>query len=180
LISVAAPLAVNFTHVTLAVASALVITISIFNGAGRLFWGWLSDAIGRPYAFLSMFIIQIFAFALTPFIGSFALLFIPASLIGLCYGGGFGTMPAFAADFFGPKNAGTIYGVMLTAWSAGGIIGPILIASFGTTARPDYVTPLYIIAVIMVVSCALPFVARILERRQIEQETIQVTAGPGR
>src|SRR6266568_8827602 len=123
LISVAAPLAVNFTHVTLAVASALVITISIFNGAGRLFWGWLSDAIGRPYAFLSMFIIQIFAFALTPFIGSFALLFIPASLIGLCYGGGFGTMPAFAADFFGPKNAGTIYGVMLTAWSAGGIIG---------------------------------------------------------
>ena len=60
---------------------------------------------------------------------------------------GFGTMPAFAADFFGPKNAGTIYGAMLTAWSAGGIVGPILITSFGTAKNPDYDTPLYIIAV---------------------------------
>src|SRR6266581_7473798 len=169
LISVAAPLAVNFTHVTLAVASALVITISIFNGAGRLFWGWLSDAIGRPYSFLSMFVIQIFAFALTPFIGNFALLFIPASIIGLCYGGGFGTMPAFAADFFGPKNAGTIYGVMLTAWSAGAIVGPILIASV------DFRTALYIIAVIMAVSTILPLVARTLARRHAE--TVQAAAG---
>jgi OFA family oxalate/formate antiporter-like MFS transporter len=75
-------------------------------------------------------------------------------------------MPAFAADFFGPKNAGTIYGVMLTAWSAGGIFGPMLITSFGTTTNPDYVTPLYIIAVIMLVSIALPLIARRLARRR--------------
>jgi MFS transporter, OFA family, oxalate/formate antiporter len=174
LISVASPLAVNFTHVTAGVASALVITISIFNAAGRLFWGWLSDAIGRPFTFLSLFIIQIFAFALTPFIGSFALLFIPASLIGLCYGGGFGTMPAFAADFFGPKNAGTIYGAMLTAWSAGGIVGPLLIASFGTNQAPDYRTPLYIIAGIMLVSCVLPLISRMLAR---QEQYVEVVAG---
>lgn len=160
LISVASPLATDFTKVTAGVASTLVITISIFNGAGRLFWGWLSDAIGRPFTFLSLFVIQIFAFALMPFIGNFAILFIPASLIGLCYGGGFGTMPAFAADFFGPKNAGTIYGAMLTAWSAGGIVGPILIASIDTR------TALYIIAVIMLVSCALPLIARALARQE--------------
>jgi OFA family oxalate/formate antiporter-like MFS transporter len=176
LISVASPLAVNFTLVTAGVAATLVTTISIFNGVGRLFWGWLSDAITRPFTFLALFVIQIFAFALTPFIGSFALLFIPASIIGLCYGGGFGTMPAFAADFFGPKNAGIIYGAMLTAWSAGGIIGPILITSFGTTAHPDYRTPLYIIAAIMVVSCALPLVARAMARRG---EVVEVVAGSG-
>ncbi|MBV9230382.1 MAG: MFS transporter, partial [Chloroflexi bacterium] len=176
LISVASPLAVNFTHVTAGVAAILVTTISIFNGVGRLFWGWLSDAITRPFTFLALFVIQIFAFALTPLIGNFALLFIPASIIGLCYGGGFGTMPAFAADFFGPKNAGTIYGAMLTAWSAGGIVGPILIASFGTTAHPDYYTPLYIIAVIMLVSCALPLVARVMARRG---EAVEVVAGSG-
>ncbi len=83
-------------------------------------------------------------------------------------------MPAFAADFFGPKNAGTIYGVMLTAWSAGAIVGPILIASFGTTQNPDYRTPLYIIAVIMLVSCALPLIARMLARRQ---QIVEVVAG---
>jgi MFS transporter, OFA family, oxalate/formate antiporter len=168
LISVASPLAQSFTHVTAGVASALVITISIFNGAGRLFWGWLSDGIGRPFAFLSMFVIQIIAFALTPFIGDFAILFIPASIIGLCYGGGFGTMPAFAADFFGSKNAGTIYGAMLTAWSAGGIVGPLLIASI------DYRTTLFILAALMLISCALPLYARTLTPHK---EVVEVVAG---
>ena len=171
LISVAAPLAHDFTGVALTEASALVVTISIFNGVGRLFWGWVSDFIGRPFTFLSLFVIQIVAFALTPLIGQgqFALLFIPASIIGLCYGGGFGTMPAFAADFFGSKNAGTIYGAMLTAWSAGVIVGPILIASV------DFRTALYIIAVIMAVSTILPLVARALARRQ--RESVQAAAG---
>jgi OFA family oxalate/formate antiporter-like MFS transporter len=164
-ISVASPLAQNFTGASVATGALLVSIISIFNGAGRLFWGWLSDAIGRPFTFLSIFVIQVIVFALLPSVSSFAVLIIPAAIIGLCYGGGFGTMPAFASDFFGAKNAGTIYGVMLTAWSAGGIVGPILIASFGTTANPDYKTPLYIIAGIMLVSIILPIVARILARR---------------
>jgi OFA family oxalate/formate antiporter-like MFS transporter len=154
------------------VASVLVTTISIFNGIGRLFWGWLSDAIGRPFTFLAIFIAQIIAFALMPLIGNFALLFIPAAIIGLCYGGGFGTMPAFAADFFGPKNAGTIYGVMLTAWSAGGIVGPILIASI-----PSYGTTLYILAALMLVSCALPLVARNMMR---QSQYVEVVAGSGK
>jgi OFA family oxalate/formate antiporter-like MFS transporter len=67
---------------------------------------------------------------------------------------------------------------MLTAWSAGGIIGPILITSFGTTSNPDYATPLYIIAGIMLVSAALPLVARALARRR--GDVVEVTAGsPG-
>ncbi|HEX6554660.1 MAG TPA: OFA family MFS transporter, partial [Ktedonobacteraceae bacterium] len=146
LISVASPLAQKFTGVGAVTAALLVSVIGIFNGVGRLFWGWLSDGIGRPFTFLSMFIIQAIVFAILPSITSFALLLVPAAIIALCYGGGFGTMPAFAADFFGAKNAGTIYGAMLTAWSAGGILGPILITSFGTTSNPDYATPLYIIA----------------------------------
>jgi OFA family oxalate/formate antiporter-like MFS transporter len=160
LISVASPLAQSFTGVTATTAALIVSTIAIFNGAGRLFWGWVSDGIGRPFTFLSLFVIQIIAFAVLPSISTFAVLLIPAAIIGLCYGGGFGTMPAFAADFFGPKNAGTIYGAMLTAWSAGGIVGPLLIASI------DYKTALYIIAVIMLVSTPLPFVARALARRR--------------
>src|SRR5947209_6417528 len=175
LISVASPLTVAFTHVTAGVASIIVITISIFNGLGRLFWGWLSDAIGRPFTFLSLFVIQVIVFALMPSITVFGLLLIPAAIVGLCYGGGFGTMPAFAADFFGPRNAGTIYGAMLTAWSAGGIVGSILITSFGTTNNPDYVTPLYIIAGIMLVSASLPLVARALARRR--GDIVEVTAG---
>jgi MFS transporter, OFA family, oxalate/formate antiporter len=178
LISVASPLAQKFTGVAPLTAAIIVSVIGIFNALGRLFWGWLSDGIGRPFAFLSMFVIQAIVFVILPSISNFTLLLIPAAIIALCYGGGFGTMPAFAADFFGPKNAGTIYGAMLTAWSAGGIVGPILITSFGTTAHPDYVTPLYIIAGIMVVSIALPLVARALARRR--GDIVEVTASSGR
>src|SRR3989440_780385 len=178
LISEASPLAQKFTGIGAVTAALLPSVIGMFNGAGHLFWGWLSDGIGRPFTFLSMFIIQAIVFAILPSISSFAVLLIPAAIIALCYGGGLRASPASAADFFGTKNAGTIYGAMLTAWSAGGIVGPILITSFGTTSNPDYATPLYIIAGLMLVSAALPLVARALARRR--GDFVEVTAGsPG-
>ncbi|GHO71365.1 oxalate:formate antiporter [Ktedonobacter sp. SOSP1-52] len=177
-ISVASPLAQKFPGVAPLRAALIVSVIGIFNALGRFLWGWLSDGIGRPFTFLSLFVIQAIVFALMPSVSNFTLLLIPAAIIGMCCGGGFGTMPAFAADFFGSKNAGTIYGVMLTAWSAGGIFGPMLITSFGTTTNPDYVTPLYIIAVIMLVSAVLPLIARTLARRR--GDIVEVTAATKR
>lgn len=171
LIAVASPLAQKFTVVDATTAALFVSIISVFNGLGRLFWAWLSDIIGRPFTFLALFVVQIIAFLILAQIGagSFGLLLIPGALIGLCYGGGFGTMPAFAADFFGSKNSGMIYGAMLTAWSVGGIIGPILISNM------DYHTAVYVIVVILVISCALPLLARVLARRQ-HRDMIEVTA----
>jgi len=161
-ISVASPLAQQFTGVSSITAAIIVSVISIFNGTGRLVWAWLSDAIGRPFTFFALFVVQFFALLGLAQIGlgGFGLLLIPASIIGLCYGGGFGTMPAFAADFFGAKNSGMIYGAMLTAWSAGGIVGPIIISSL------DYRTALYVLAVIVVIGAALPLIARAMIRRQ--------------
>jgi OFA family oxalate/formate antiporter-like MFS transporter len=171
LISVAAPLAQEFSGVDKSTASIIVISISIFNGIGRLFWAWLSDSIGRPFAFLAIFVVQIAVFFLLAQVTNFVLLLILAAIVGLCYGGGFGTMPAFAADFFGPKNAGTIYGVMLTAWSAGAAVGPILISSM------PYRTALTIIAVIMFVSAALPLLTRAIIRRDREETKVRPVTG---
>ncbi len=56
-------------------------------------------------------------------------------------------------------------------------MGPILITSFGAGKSIDYATPLYIIAVLMLVSAALPLVARALARRR--GDIIEVTAGTG-
>src|SRR6266852_5685638 len=53
LISVASPLAQKFTGVAPLTAAIIVSVIGIFNVIGRLFWGWLSDSIGRPFTFLS-------------------------------------------------------------------------------------------------------------------------------
>lgn len=159
LISVASPLAQNLTGVSSTTAALLVTTNSVFNGVGRLFWGWTSDRLGRPYTFVTMFVIQIICVLIIAQISSFGLLIVLAGLILLCYGGGFGTMPAFAADFFGAKYSGMIYGAMLTAWGIGAAIGPVIISGI------DYKTALYIIAAIAFVGLFLPLVARYLNNR---------------
>ena len=63
-----------------------------------------------------MFVVQAFLFWFFPRIASALFMTIVAFVVLMCYGGGFGTMLAFAADYFGPRNVGPIYGLMLTAW----------------------------------------------------------------
>jgi MFS transporter, OFA family, oxalate/formate antiporter len=167
LISVAAPMAQEFTYVDATAAALLVSTISIFNGAGRLFWGSISDRIGRPATFLVIFMIQIFAFVHLASVSDFGMLMFLAAVIALCYGGGFGVMPAFAADIFGSTRTGTIYGAMLTAWSAGAIVGPILISSM------PYRTALLVIAGIVSAGAVASLIAKAVEfglRVAAEQE----------
>ena len=154
LIAVAAPLAQDFTGVDARSAAILVSTISVFNGFGRLFWGGLSDRIGRPATFFVIFTLQVLAFAYLSMVSGFGALLVAAAFIALCYGGGFGTMPAFVADVFGARNAGQIYGAMLTAWSAGAIAGPVLITSV------PYRTALPVIAAILLAAATLPIAAR--------------------
>ncbi len=101
---------------------------SIFNGLGRLFWAWTSDAIGRKNVFIAMFITQAALYVLLPQIDNQMIFTIVACYLLACYGGGFATMPAFAADSFGPGYIGKVYGMMLTAWAAAGIVGPLVFA----------------------------------------------------
>ena len=159
LLSVAAPLAQEFSGVDVAAAAFLVSTIAIFNGVGRLFWGSMSDKIGRPAVFFCIFALQIAVFGHMTTVTDFTMLLVSVAMIALCYGGGFGTMPAFTADVFGAKHAGTIYGAMLTAWSAGAIVGPVLITTV------PYRTALVAIAGMLTLAAALPLVAGMMIRR---------------
>lgn len=118
---------------TLAAAGGLVVSISaIFNGLGRLFWASFSDKIGRRGVFLTMFITQAVLYLLIAkgYIANYYLFMVIASYLLACYGGGFATMPAFAADAFGPGYIGKVYGFMLTAWSAAGLVGPYVFAAY--------------------------------------------------
>jgi OFA family oxalate/formate antiporter-like MFS transporter len=101
---------------------------SIFNGLGRLLWAWTSDAIGRKNVFIIMFITQAVLYVLLPQIDNQLIFTVTACYLLACYGGGFATMPAFAADSFGPGYIGKVYGIMLTAWGAAGIVGPLVFA----------------------------------------------------
>jgi MFS transporter, OFA family, oxalate/formate antiporter len=157
IISQAAPMAQEITHVTAAVAAGMVGIISIANGAGRFLWAWLSDAIGRRAVFLSMFLVQAVVFWMMLHVSGFGVFTTLAFIVLLCYGGGFGTMPAFATDYFGPTNVGSIYGLMLTAWGFAGVLGPTLIASIRQRTG-HYSEALHMIAVIVLISAVLPLI----------------------
>jgi MFS transporter, OFA family, oxalate/formate antiporter len=107
-------------------AGSIVFAASLFNGLGRLFWGALSEKIGRKNAFLLIFATQIPLFLILPRLTDPILFTVVCCYILLCYGGGFGTMPSFTADTFGPKFVGSIYGPILFAWGAAGAVGPMI------------------------------------------------------
>jgi OFA family oxalate/formate antiporter-like MFS transporter len=155
LISQAGPAAQAITGIDAAGAAGIVGILAIFNGAGRVFWGWTSDHIGRTKAFVAIFLVQAVCFVLLPNAAPVAFFFLLAALVYLCYGGGFGTMPATATDFFGPKNAGAIYGAMIVGWSIGGVVGPFAIAAL-TDATGGFDSSFYLIAGGVLLSALLP------------------------
>lgn len=159
IISQASPMAQEISHVSVVVAAGMVSLISIGNSAGRFLWAWFSDAIGRRNVFLVMFLLQAVIFFVLSRVESFDLLTALCFIVLLCYGGGFGTMPAFAADYFGAKDVGSIYGMMLTAWGVGGMFGPGLIAQV-RQASGRYQGAMTIIAVVMLVSAIVPLIVR--------------------
>lgn len=113
----------------LAAAGATLIAVSsVFNGLGRFFWGSLSDKVGRTNAFRLLVGSQIAVFIALIYIRSPWIFGALVCYVLLCYGGGFGAMPAFVLDVFGPVRMPVVYGMILTGWSAGGIIGPQLTA----------------------------------------------------
>jgi OFA family oxalate/formate antiporter-like MFS transporter len=158
-ISQEAPIFQELTGATAVVAGGMVGIASLGNAVGRVFWAWVSDLITRRATFAVMFILQVLLFWFFPTVATISLMTIVTFVILMCYGGGFGTMPAFAADYFGPKNVGPIYGLMLTAWSFASAVGPLFIARMRETAG-SYRGALHIIAVVMAVSIVLPILVR--------------------
>jgi OFA family oxalate/formate antiporter-like MFS transporter len=102
-----------------------------------------------------MFVIQVLLFWFLPSVATVTVMTIITFVVLMCYGGGFGTMPAFAADYFGSKNVGPIYGLMLTAWGCASAVGPLLIAYMRQTTG-SYRGALHIIAGVMAVSAVVP------------------------
>jgi OFA family oxalate/formate antiporter-like MFS transporter len=159
IISQEAPMFQEFAKATAIVAAGMVGVVSIGNALGRVFWAWISDTIGRGMTFAVIFILQIALFWFLPSLHSVAIVTIVGFIILMCYGGGFGTMPAFAADYFGSANVGSIYGLILTAWGFASAFGPLLIAHMRQSTG-TYSSGLHVIALVMALSVVLPLLVR--------------------
>jgi len=169
LISQAAASFTDIAGYSTTAAAAAVGLLGMFNGGGRIIWAAVSDKTGRMFAFATMLGLQGIAFLLLPRTHTGGLFFVLAAVIYLCYGGGFGTMPATAGDFFGVKNAGAIYGAMIIAWSIGGVVGPQIAASLIGSGK-HYSTAYTVIGIMALVAIVFPVVTRIPRTRQSPDE----------
>jgi MFS transporter, OFA family, oxalate/formate antiporter len=68
-------------------------------------------------------------------------------------------MPAFVTDYFGAQDVGSIYGLMLTAWGAAGVVGPTLVAQV-RQATGHYQGALQMMALMTLLSAVVPLLLR--------------------
>jgi len=178
-ISQEAPIFQELVGVTAVVAASMVGIASIGNAVGRVLWAWVSDSITRRATFLVMLLLQVLLFWLLAGATTVVSMTILAFVVLMCYGGGFGTMPAFAADYFGPRNVGPIYGLMLTAWGTASAVGPLLIA-YLRQSTGAYYRPLHVIAVVMLISALLPLLMTPPRRSRGERDLSESETAPVR
>ena len=111
-------------------AAGFVGLLGLFNLLGRFLWASLSDKVGRKATYACFFTLGPLLYALVPVAGKSGSVtfFVSCAVIILTmYGGGFATIPAYLADIFGPKYVSAVHGRLLTAWSAAGVLGPVLV-----------------------------------------------------
>jgi MFS transporter, OFA family, oxalate/formate antiporter len=133
--------------------------VAVFNGLGRFFWGAISDRIGRNMVLVCIYACQVVIFFLLPGFHSVPLVLFAFAIILACYGGGFGTMPAFNADYFGTKYLGQNYGYIITAWGVGGLVGPY-IAGVVKDKTGSFSGALMPMAVMLLIAIVLPFLTK--------------------
>lgn len=162
-------------HVTAVAAAGFVGLLSLFNMLGRFFWASTSDIIGRKNTYFCFFVLGTILYVAVPWtggIGSVALFVLCFVVIMSMYGGGFSTVPAYLKDMFGTRYVGAIHGVLLTAWSAAGVFGPVLVnyirqyqIEHGVPKAQAYNTTMYIMAGLLVIGFICNAMVRAVHER---------------
>ena len=158
-ISNALPIMQEMTGAAPQLVAAIFGGLALFNALGRLFWGAVSDRIGRGCAYTLIFAIQAGVFFMMN--GQHALLpvMLAYAVILFCYGGGFGIMPSFSADYFGTGHMGANYGALLTAWGIAGIAGPLFAANVKDLTG-SFSGTLPVVAAVLLLATALPLITK--------------------
>ena len=166
-------------RVTPAAAAGFVGLLSLFNMGGRFVWASVSDYIGRKNTYIVFFVLGMGLYVLvgaTGTIGSEALFVLSVCIILSMYGGGFATIPAYLKDIFGVQYVGAIHGRLLTAWSAAGVFGPVLVnyirqyqIDHGVAKADAYSITMYLMAGLLLVG----LICNLLVRAEHERHFIE-------
>lgn len=127
LIGIVKDIGVELVGLTPDVAANAVAMVAIFNTAGRIILGALSDKFGRlKVVILSLSITTVAVFALSFIHLNFAIFFTCVASIAFCFGGNITVFPAIVGDFFGVNNQTKNYGVIYQGFGLGAISGSFI------------------------------------------------------
>jgi len=114
---------------SLGIGSAFITTAlslnAVANGAGRFFWGWVSDHLGRERTMVIAFLLQSVFLASVLTVGKMSgpLFIISLALVFFTWGEVYSIFPSVTADFFGAKNASSNYSFMYSTKGVASIVG---------------------------------------------------------
>jgi MFS family permease len=171
-------------------AAGFVSLLSLANMTGRFGWASLSDVIVRLASFSMFFVFGMALFAFVPqtrHLHSVALFVIAFVIILSMYGGGFSTVPAYLKDLFGTMQVGAIHGRLLTAWSAAGIFGPMLVTyireyqiDHGVAKADAYSVTMYLMACLLLVGLICNLLVRPVDPKHYYTGEIEAGGAPAR
>lgn len=120
---------------SLEAAAASIAVISIANTIGRFISGAASDTIGRLPALVFSLLLALGGIVLLMSAGTGDVLSFYAALagIGICFGAFIGIYPSLVADEYGPKHNSVNFSILMLGYSAGGLIGPLLMTTAGAS-----------------------------------------------
>ena len=145
----------------------LVALLAIGNASGRLVAGVFSDRIGRTMTMLIVFTVQALLMFTLRLQSQLGLLIVYSMLIGFNYGACLSLFPSATKDYFGIKNFGLNYGLVFTAWGAGGLVLPILSGRI-FDATGSFASAYSIAGFIMIVAAGLTFMTKAPTERAME------------
>lgn len=128
-------------------ATVGVFAITLFNSFGRLFWGVISDKLGRKRTIVLLLCLTA-VLSLCVNIATGYMIFALIACIGFAYGGFLSVFPAYTADLFGTKYTATNYGIVLIGFGIGAVASSYIAGYFKNIAATDInlMFPAFVIA----------------------------------
>lgn len=131
-IGLATDIGIQYASLDATTAATAVSVVALFNTAGRLILGWLSDKIGRiKVVFLTFVMTAVSMLYISFFSLNLYTFMITVAFITFSFGGLMAVYPTVTGDFYGLKNIGANYGLMFQAYGLSALVGPTISANVG-------------------------------------------------
>ncbi|WP_312060250.1 L-lactate MFS transporter [Anaerotignum sp.] len=168
IISQTSAVAKNLVGMSALAASTAVSVLALFNVAGRISAGYISDKIGRINTLAVACVLSVIGLILLYLTseGNIMYFYAGISVVGISFGSFMGVFPGFTADQFGPRNNSVNFGIMFIGFALAGYFGPTVMRNVYATDGA-YQRAFLISCALCVAGLMLTFVYRFVKKKQV-------------